>query len=120
MIGSCMAMNIYKQSHHVPTIHIKTETAQVEKAQRQAEKTQVENMQVKKQDVKNTVDKINEFIDPLQTNIRFVYHEDLNEYYVTVVNPVTDEVVREIPPKKILDMYAAMNNVVGIVVDESI
>lgn len=120
MIGSCVAMNIYNQSHHVPTIHLKTETPQVEKAQRQAEKVQTENMQVKKQDVKDTVEKINEFIDPLQTNLRFVYHEDLNEYYVTVVNPATDEVVREIPPKKILDMYAAMNNVVGIVVDESI
>src|SRR5699024_5047930 len=115
MTGSCMAMNIYNQSHHVPTMHLKNETPQVEKAQRQAE-----NMQVNKQDVRDAVDKINEFVDPLQTNLRFVYHEDLNEYYVTVVNPLTDEVVREIPPKKILDMYAAMNNVVGIVVDESI
>lgn len=120
MIGSCMAMNIYKQSHYVPTIHLKTSTPTVEKTQRQVEKVQIENMQTKKQDVKDTVEKINEFIDPLQTNLRFVYHEDLNEYYVTVINPVTDEVVREIPPKKILDMYAAMNNIVGIVVDESI
>lgn len=115
-----MAMNIYNQSHHVPTIHQTAETPQVERAQKQVQKTQEEARPVRKEDVQDAVGKINEFIDPLQTNLRFVYHEDLNEYYVTVVNPMTDEVVREIPPKKILDMYAAMNNIVGIVVDESI
>lgn len=115
-----MAMNIYNQSHHVPTIHQKANTLQVNQAQVPLEKIETIPVTIKKEDVEDAVEKINEFIDPLQTNLRFVYHEDLNEYYVTVVNPITDEVVREIPPKKILDMYAAMNNVVGIVVDESI
>jgi|SRR5690625_432588 len=66
-------------------------------------------------------DKINELNDVLayeKTNLKFVYHEDLHEYYVRVVNPKTDEIVREIPPKKILDIYAAMKELVGILVDE--
>ena len=47
-----------------------------------------------KDDVKSTVEKLNEFNDPVRTNLKFVFHEDLHEYYVTVVNPLTDEVVR--------------------------
>jgi len=71
-------------------------------------------------DVKLTVEKLNDFIDPVRTNLKFVFHEDLHEYYVTVVNPLTDEVIREIPPKKMLDMYAAMTEYMGILVDEKI
>jgi len=73
-----------------------------------------------KDDVKSTVEKLNDFIDPVRTNLKFVFHEDLHEYYVTVVNPLTDEVIREIPPKKMLDMYAAMTEYMGLLVDEKI
>lgn len=71
-------------------------------------------------DIKQAVDSLNGFIEPLQTNLKFVYHDELNEYYVTVVNPLTNEVLREIPPKKMLDMYAAMTETMGILIDEKI
>ncbi|MFC4557521.1 flagellar protein FlaG [Virgibacillus kekensis] len=71
-------------------------------------------------EVKTVVDKLNEFTEPLRTNLRFEFHEKLEEYYVTVVNPHTDEVIKEIPPKKLLDMYAAMAEFMGVLVDEKI
>lgn len=71
-------------------------------------------------DVKQAVDSLNGFIEPLYTNLKFVYHEELNEYYVTVINPLTDEVIKEIPPKKILDLYASMTESMGILIDEKI
>jgi len=52
--------------------------------------------------------------------LKFEYHDQLNKYYVKVVNEETEEVVREIPPKKLLDMFAAMANVMGILVDKKI
>ncbi|WP_217588526.1 flagellar protein FlaG [Lentibacillus saliphilus] len=70
--------------------------------------------------IQNAVTKMNEFTKPLQTDLRFQLHEDLNEYYVTVVDPLTDEVIKEIPPKKMLDMYAAMAEFMGLMVDERI
>lgn len=75
---------------------------------------------VKKDELEKIVDNMNDFVDPLQTNVRFQLHEELNEYYVVVVDPVTDEVVKEIPPKKMLDMYAAMAEFMGILIDEKI
>lgn len=71
-------------------------------------------------EIKKVVESMNDFIDPLRTNLKFVFHEGLNEYYVAVVNPLTDEVVKEIPPKKMLDMYAAMAEFMGILIDEKI
>lgn len=70
--------------------------------------------------IETTVSEINEMMDPLRTNIKFQFHEKLNDYYVTVINASTDEVIREIPPKKMLDMYAAMAEFMGILVDEKI
>ncbi|HLR72418.1 MAG TPA: flagellar protein FlaG [Pseudogracilibacillus sp.] len=76
--------------------------------------------EVHKHEVKYTVEKLNDFIDPVRTNLKFVLHEDLHEYYVTVVDPLTNEVIKEIPPKKMLDMYAAMTEYMGLLVDEKI
>lgn len=66
------------------------------------------------------VEKLNDFIEPLRTNLRFQLHEKLNEYYVEVVNPITNEVIKEVPPKKMLDMYADMAELMGIIIDRKI
>ncbi|MGG3555287.1 flagellar protein FlaG [Peribacillus frigoritolerans] len=80
----------------------------------------VESNQPTKEKVQEAVDSLNTFLNPTHTAIRFEYHEKLNEYYVKVVDDVTDETIREIPPKKLLDFYAAMTEFVGIMVDEKI
>lgn len=75
---------------------------------------------IRKDKVQTVVSQLNGFLEPLQTNLQFKLHEELNEYYVTVVNPLTNEVIKEIPPKKILDMYAAMAEYMGILIDKKI
>ncbi len=47
-------------------------------------------------------------------------HEKLHEYYVTVVDAKTNETVKEIPPKKLLDIYAVMLESIGLIVDHRI
>lgn len=79
-----------------------------------------DNKVVHKGEVQTVVSKMNEFIEPLRTNLKFVLHDELNEYYVTIVNPHTNEVIKEIPPKKMLDMYAAMAELMGIFIDQKI
>lgn len=70
--------------------------------------------------VETAVEKLNDFVEPLRTNLKFQLHEELNEYYVTIVNPNTNEVIKEIPSKKILDMYAAMGEYMGFLIDKKI
>lgn len=75
---------------------------------------------INKNTVETVVSKLNKLIEPLRTDLKFQYYEKLNEYYVTVVNPLTSEVIKEIPPKKMLDMYAEMAKLMGILIDEKI
>ena len=73
-----------------------------------------------KENVKQVIDSLNKFLEPNNTSLKFELHEELNEYYVTIVNDETHEVIREIPSKKILDIYAAMTEFLGFVVDKKI
>ncbi|WP_404454293.1 flagellar protein FlaG [Virgibacillus necropolis] len=75
---------------------------------------------INKENIETIVSKLNGLIEPLRTNLKFEYHEKLDEYYVTVINPKTDEVIKEIPSKKMLDMYAAMAEFMGLLVDEKV
>ncbi|MDQ0161942.1 flagellar protein FlaG [Aeribacillus alveayuensis] len=75
---------------------------------------------VPKIELEKAVKKMNEFIKPVETSIQFELHEELNEYYVKVINKETEEVIREIPPKKLLDMYAAMAELIGIIINERV
>jgi len=68
--------------------------------------------------VKVRVEAVNDFLVPLKTSIKFVFHEELQEYYVEVINEDTNEVIREIPPKKFLDMYAEMAKFMGLIIDK--
>lgn len=70
--------------------------------------------------VEEAVDNLNQFLEPSRRNLKFELHDKLDKYYVTVVDSTTDEVIKEIPPKKILDMYAAMAEFMGLLVDEKI
>ena len=63
---------------------------------------------------------MNDFLSASNTHLKFQYHEKLKEYYVTIVDGKTDEVVKEIPSKKLLDMFAAMNEYIGLMVDKKI
>ena len=72
--------------------------------------------------VKEAVDDINKKIkqaSPLHhTACSFKYHDDTNRISITVKNADTDEVIREIPPEKALDMLAKAWEMAGILVDE--
>ena len=57
----------------------------------------------------------------LQTNnayLKFSIHEKTHQIMVKVVDSETDEVIRELPPEKVLDMVARMWELAGILVDE--
>ena len=70
--------------------------------------------------IKEAVTKMNEMLAVNNSTSKFLYHEGLNRYYVTVVDKNTEEVVKEIPPKKLLDAFYEMQKMLGMVVDEKI
>jgi flagellar protein FlaG len=77
-------------------------------------------LKVPKEKLEGVVEGLNKYLQQSQTSLKFQYHEKLQEYYVTLVDEKTKEVVREIPPKKMLDFYAAMTEFLGLIVDKKI
>ncbi|NLU26298.1 MAG: flagellar protein FlaG [Hungateiclostridium thermocellum] len=64
------------------------------------------------------IEKANKAINGIHTELEFSIHEKSKEIMVKVIDSETKEVIREIPPEKILDMVAAMLEMAGIIVDE--
>lgn len=79
-----------------------------------------EEQEISKDKLQQAVDVVNEFLEINNSSSKFVYHEGLERYYVTIVNRDTDEVVKEIPPKNLLDAFYEMQKMVGMIVDEKI
>ncbi|KAA0957466.1 flagellar protein FlaG [Planococcus sp. ANT_H30] len=75
---------------------------------------------ITKEALTDKVDSMNTFLESAQTNVKFQFHEEMNVYYVQVINSLTEEILREIPNKKFLDMYASMADMAGLMVDEKL
>ena len=52
------------------------------------------------------------------TQLSFEYHDETNRISITVKDSDTDEIIREIPPEKALDMLAKAWEMAGLLVDE--
>jgi flagellar protein FlaG len=68
--------------------------------------------------VSEAVEKMNKVIEGYNRRFEYVIHEPTNEIMIRVIDETTDEVIKEIPPKKILDLVASMLEMAGLLVDE--
>jgi flagellar protein FlaG len=66
----------------------------------------------------NAIEKANKAIAGNNRRFEYSVHEKTNEIMVKVIDTDTDEVVREIPPEKILNLYASLMEMAGLIVDE--
>lgn len=77
---------------------------------------------VSAEQVKAAVEDLNKQVkhaNPMRhTQLSFKYHDDTNRISITVTDSDTDEVIREIPPEKALDMLAKAWELAGLMVDE--
>ncbi|MEW9669515.1 flagellar protein FlaG [Ammoniphilus sp. 3BR4] len=64
------------------------------------------------------IEKANKALKGMQTNLQFSIHEKTKQIMVKVMNSETNEVIRELPPEKVLDMVAKMWEIAGLFVDE--
>ncbi len=77
-------------------------------------------LNLSKESAQKVVEGLNNVMSAFDSHLKFVYHERLQRYYVTLVDSRTEEVVREIPPKKLLDFFASVNEQMGLIVDQKI
>lgn len=101
-------------SVHGDTIKVKS----AEPVQQNLDKN--DQKQYSKEKLEQVIDGMNQFVQASNTHLKFELHDKLNEYYVTIVDDKTQEVIKEIPSKRMLDIYAEMEKHLGILVDKKI
>ncbi|MCY6370421.1 flagellar protein FlaG [Clostridium ganghwense] len=73
------------------------------------------------QNIKKAVDKLNKFLEGEKTHVEYERHDKFkSEFIIRIINDTTKEVIKEIPPKKMLDMVAEMCKLAGVMFDEKV
>lgn len=73
---------------------------------------------VSEQVVLDAIERVNKVLAGSNRKFEISIHEKTNEIMVKVIDSDTNELIREIPPEKILDMIAKMWEMAGLIVDE--
>ncbi|OXM14126.1 flagellar protein FlaG [Paenibacillus herberti] len=54
------------------------------------------------------------------TKVEFSVHEETNAMMIKVINKETNEVIREVPPEKTLDVAAKLMEIAGLLIDHRV
>lgn len=73
-----------------------------------------------KEQLEQAVTMMNDLLDNQKKTSKFVFHEGLDKYYVKLVDSETEEIIKEIPPERLLDAFYEMQKLAGMIVDEKI
>jgi flagellar protein FlaG len=69
-------------------------------------------------ELKSTLEEINKYLAESGSSLSFIHDEASGRSAVQVLD-ANGEVIRQVPPQELLDVYARIRNIVGILLDES-
>lgn len=73
---------------------------------------------IQEQSIIDDIEKANQKILGPQKEFEFAIHKQTKQIMVKVIDKNTKEIIREIPPEKVLDAVAQMCEVAGLFMDE--
>lgn len=68
--------------------------------------------------LEQAVKQSNETAAAINTGIRFKLHESSDRIMVQIVDRMENEVIREIPPEKLLNLIGQIQEMIGLLLDE--
>ena len=83
-------------------------------------KAEKAELNVSEQAFRNNIEKINKMLVTENRSFEYSVHEKTKDIMVKVIDTETKEVIREIPPEKILDLVARLCELAGLFVDEKV
>lgn len=106
----------------VDVVRTRTDSAQVGQgnAVENSEERQQEATRLTSDMVRALADLGNKVAEAFKIEIRFETHEETELQKMTIIDPDTGAVIREIPPDAILDMIAKMWEKIGTIIDKKI
>ena len=97
-------------------------TEQTQSTVRSAEDTKVQNQdQFDASAISNLVSSVNQYVDAVSNNkVGFHYDQQNERHIVLVKDKDTNEIIREIPPKEMVDLLKNLEDITGIIYDNKI
>lgn len=77
-----------------------------------------ENSQEQNEKLRKSVEELNRKMGHQNIEAQFGFHEKTNRVTIKIVDKDTNEIIREVPPEKTLDMIAKAWELAGLMVDE--
>lgn len=88
--------------------------------QEQVQEGQNKQKNISKKELKEGVDQLNKTVQAFKKELKFKLHDKSERMMVEVVNLETHEIIKEIPPKEVLDMIGRIRKMVGLLLDENV
>ncbi|RJX27872.1 MAG: flagellar protein FlaG [Dethiobacter sp.] len=70
------------------------------------------------EELEQAVRQANETAEALNLGIRFKFHDSSERLMVQIVNRADNEVIKEIPPERILNLVGQIQEMIGLLLDE--
>ncbi|ADK14023.1 flagellar protein FlaG [Clostridium ljungdahlii] len=71
-------------------------------------------------DVKKAVDKLNKLLEDKATHLKYEVCGKFNDITVQIIDDKTNKVIKEIPPKKIIEMVDKLCELAGVFLDKKV
>lgn len=112
--------NINKQNNMTTVNNIKIESTKVESTDTKKSDTKEENEKAKQKEATKEKEKSQLQLVESKYNRKFEFsvHEKTNRVMIKVINTDDDQVIKEIPAEKMLDMIASMCEFAGLFLDK--
>ena len=69
-------------------------------------------------DLAEAVGQVNDTAEALDLGLRFRLHEETDRFIVQIVDRKANEVIKEIPPERLLNLVGQIQDMIGVLLDE--
>ena len=106
-----------------PTVSVDPTTVAVAKAESKSDTNNDNNSATREEIARNNNEKIRKAVEQLNKSMPhseavYGFHDETNRVTIKIVDKDTQEVIKELPPEKTLDMIARVWEMAGLLVDE--
>lgn len=70
------------------------------------------------EDMEEALERLNSTVEAFDKDLRFRLHEESERWMVEVWDMEQDEVIKRLPPERVLNVVAQIQEVLGIMIDE--
>ncbi|MGE5628628.1 MAG: flagellar protein FlaG [Solirubrobacterales bacterium] len=73
---------------------------------------------ITEKEVSKAVEKLNKLFEDKTTHVQYEVYGKMRSITIKILDDKTNEVIKEIPPKKLIDMVDRLCEIAGVLVDE--